>query len=73
MNHITTFLFPAEYYRQNISKSWAIQKQMQGKCSTDSQSDNKMKLHVENLCKCIATNAIQAANTELGDGCMLHY
>jgi hypothetical protein len=46
-------------------KSWATQKEKQGKCSTDSQSDNKMKLHVENLCKFIATNAIQAANSEL--------
>jgi len=73
VNHITTFLFPSKYYRQNISKSWATQKEKHCKCSTDSQSDNKMKLHLENLCKFIATTAIQAANSELGDGCMLHY
>jgi hypothetical protein len=73
VNHITTFLFPSKYYRQNVSKSWATQKEKQGKCSTDSQSDNKMKLHLENLCKFVTTNTIQAANSELWDDCVLHY
>jgi hypothetical protein len=50
---------------QNISKSWATQKEKHGKCSTESPSDKKMKLHLENLCKFVTTNTIQAANSEL--------